>query len=128
MDARPCGTVVADPVHIKQLWTNLISNAIKYTPRGGQVAIGLFPKDGTIVGIVRDTGIGIAKEDLPHLFREFFRTEQARALTQHGTGLGLSIAKQIVQQYGGNINVESELGKGTQFTFQLPRDNDGSGD
>lgn len=120
VETQPCGTIIADEAHIKQLWTNLISNAIKYTPPGGQVMVRLFSKGGAIVGITKDTGIGIAKEDLPHLFEEFFRTDQAKAFAQHGTGLGLSIARQIVEHYGGEITVESELGKGSQFTFRLP--------
>ena len=121
LETRPCPPVIANPAHIKQLWTNLISNAIKYTPAGGRVAVRLFPEDeGAVVGEVEDTGIGIAKEDLPNLFKEFFRTDQAKALTQHGTGLGLSIVKQIVQRYNGHIRVESELGEGTKFTFRLP--------
>jgi signal transduction histidine kinase len=120
VETHPCGTIVADPMHIKQLWTNLISNAIKYTPRGGQVTVRLFREGTTIVGVVSDTGIGIAPEDIPHLFDEFFRTEQARALAQHGTGLGLPIVRQIVQQYGGEITVKSTLGKGSEFTFRLP--------
>lgn len=117
-----CPPIVADPAHIKQLWTNLISNAIKYTPDGGRIDIRLFPQDGIVVGEVADTGIGIAEADQPRLFEEFFRTEQAKAFAQHGTGLGLSIVKQIVQAYGGEIEVESELGIGTQFTFRLPAD------
>jgi signal transduction histidine kinase len=120
VEMQPCGTIVADPMHIKQLWTNLISNAIKYTPRGGQVTVRLFREGSTIVGVVSDTGIGIAQEDIPHLFDEFFRTDQARALAQHGTGLGLPIVRQIVQQYRGEIAVKSALGKGTEFTFRLP--------
>jgi len=121
LETRPCPPVIANPAHIKQLWTNLISNAIKYTPAGGRVAVRLFPEDeGAVVGEVEDTGIGIAKEDLPNLFKEFSRTDQAKALTQHGTGLGLSIVKQIVQRYNGHIRVESELGEGTRFTFRLP--------
>jgi signal transduction histidine kinase len=112
--------VVAEPSHVTQLWTNLISNAVKYTPKGGRVLVRLFPKDGIVVGEVQDTGIGIGEQDLPRLFQEFFRTEQAKAFAQHGTGLGLSIVKQILQDYGGDIRVESELGKGTRFTFWLP--------
>jgi len=115
-----CPPIVADPAHIKQLWTNLISNAIKYTPDGGRIDVRLFPQDGIIVGEVADTGIGIAEADQSRLFEEFFRTEQAKAFAQHGTGLGLSIVKQIIQEYGGDIQVESELGKGTKFTFRLP--------
>jgi len=118
----PCPPIMADPTHMKQLWTNLVSNAIKYTPRGGRVTIRLFPQAGTLVGEVKDTGIGISQEDQSRLFEEFFRTEQAKAFAQYGTGLGLSIVKQIIQEYGGEIHAESELGKGTQFTFWLPVD------
>ena len=117
---QTCPQVSADPAHVKQLWTNLISNAVKYTGKGGQVTVRLFTEGEAVVGVVRDTGIGIAEEDLPRLFEEFYRTDQAKAFARHGTGLGLSIARQIVEQYGGEIAVESQLGKGTQFTFRLP--------
>jgi len=120
VNAQPCRPIQADPVHIKQLWTNLVSNAIKYTPEGGHVTVRLFAQGGMLTGQVQDTGIGIAKEDQARLFEEFFRTDQAKAFARHGTGLGLAIAKQIVEQYGGDIAVESELGKGTQVTFRLP--------
>ncbi len=122
-----CPPLIADPAHIQQLWTNLISNAIKYTPPGGQVTVRLFSEEGTIIGQVADTGIGIAAEDLPRLFQEFFRTEQAKTLTAQGTGLGLSIAKQVVEEYGGDIQVESALEVGTAFTFRLPVALDGEG-
>jgi two-component system sensor histidine kinase/response regulator len=123
METRPCPPVTANPSHIKQLWTNLISNAIKYTPAGGEITVRLFPDDeGAVVGEVQDSGIGIAEKDLPHLFQEFFRTDQAKAVTPHGTGLGLSIVKRILELMGGDIGVESELGKGTKFTFHLPAD------
>jgi signal transduction histidine kinase len=115
-----CPPVLADPGHIKQLWTNLISNAIKYTPEGGKVRVHLRAEDGIIVGDVEDTGIGIPAEDMPRLFEEFFRTEKAKAFAQYGTGLGLSIVRQIVTECGGDISVESEVGKGTRFTFRLP--------
>ncbi len=122
LDVRCADTppILADPVHIKQLWTNLISNAIKYTPQGGKVRVHLSAEDGSVVGDVEDTGIGIAPEDMPRLFEEFFRTEKAKAFAQYGTGLGLSIVRQIVTECGGEIAVESEVGKGTRFTFRLP--------
>jgi len=124
VEIHPCPPVTANPAHMKQLWTNLISNAIKYTPAGGKIAVRLFPEgEDTVVGEVKDTGIGIAKKDLAHLFKEFFRTEQAKAMTQRGTGLGLSIVRHIIQQYGGYIGVESESGVGTKFTFRLPSTN-----
>jgi two-component system sensor histidine kinase/response regulator len=116
----PCPPIVADPSHIEQLWTNLISNAIKYTPARGRIAVRLSSRDHTIVAQVEDSGIGIAEKDLPLIFQEFYRTEQAKTFAQHGTGLGMSIVKQIVRQYGGDIHVESKLEEGTQFTFWLP--------
>jgi two-component system sensor histidine kinase/response regulator len=120
VDCSDCPPLLADPVHIEQLWTNLIANAIKYTPEGGRVTIRLFSEGGLLTGRVADTGIGIAEGDLPHLFQEFYRTDQAKAFAQHGTGLGLSIVRQIVREYGGEVDVKSELGKGSQFTFRLP--------
>ena len=120
LDCHDCPPIYADPDHLKQLWTNLVSNAIKYTPDGGSVSIGLWPENGVVVGSIRDTGIGIGKEDLPRLFEEFFRTEAAKTFAQYGTGLGLSIVKQVVDEYGGQIQVESEVDKGTCFTFRLP--------
>jgi two-component system, sensor histidine kinase and response regulator len=115
-----CPPILADPGHIQQLWTNLISNAIKYTPNGGKVRIHLRAQDGVIVGDVEDTGIGISAEDMSRLFEEFFRTEKAKAFAQYGTGLGLSIVRQIVTECGGEIDVQSEVSRGTRFTFRLP--------
>jgi two-component system sensor histidine kinase/response regulator len=118
MDKRP--EMLADEEHLKQLWTNLISNGIKYTPSGGSVVASLDEKDGQIVGVVSDTGIGIAADDLPRIFEEFYRTPQAKQMEEHGTGLGLPIVKEIVETYGGSIDVESKLDEGTTFTITLP--------
>jgi signal transduction histidine kinase len=112
--------IAADADHMKQIWRNLISNAIKYTPEGGRISMTLQADDKQIIGTVADSGIGIAEEDIPHLFQDFFRTEQAKASGEIGTGLGLSIVKQIVESYGGEIRVTSRLGQGTRFTFTLP--------
>lgn len=116
--SRPMIAVQRD--HLKQIWTNLISNAIKYTPEGGRIGVSLLTQDTKIVGAVADSGMGIAEEEQQHLFQEFFRTEQARASGQIGSGLGLSIVKQIVEAYGGSIKFSSVPGAGTQFTFTLP--------
>jgi two-component system sensor histidine kinase/response regulator len=113
--------MLADKEHLKRLWTNLISNAIKYTPSGGRVVASLEQKDSQIVGMVSDTGIGIAADDLPRIFEEFYRTEQAKKIEGHGTGLGLPIVKQIVESYGGTIHVDSKQGEGSTFTFTLPQ-------
>ena len=104
----------------KGVWTNLIGNAIKYTPSGGSVTVTLRSEAGQVIGQVSDTGIGIPKEALEKLFHEFYRADNAKAIAAHGTGLGLAIAKQIVEGAGGHITVESELGSGSTFTFTLP--------
>jgi len=117
-EANP--TVLATRDHIRQLWTNLISNAIRYTPEGGSVSVSLAMRDGMVEGVVEDTGIGIAAEDLPRILDEFYRTRTAKEMVSGGTGLGLPIVKRIVETYGGNISVESEVGKGSRFTFRLP--------
>ena len=108
------------PQHAKQLWTNLVSNAIKYTPPGGRVHIALCTQDGHLVGSVRDTGIGITAEELPLIFQEFYRTKASKAHTQMGTGLGLAIVKRLLETYGGTIRVESTPGEGSCFTFTIP--------
>jgi signal transduction histidine kinase len=113
-------TVVAQRAHLAQIWNNLISNAIKYTPKGGTIRVTLHLDGDQWVGSVADSGIGIGPEDLPHLFQDFYRTEQAKATGEIGTGLGLSIVRQIVESYGGRIKAESALGQGTRFTFFLP--------
>ena len=112
--------VEATPEHVKQLWTNMISNAIKYTEPGGIVVVSLAQNPSYVVGVVRDTGIGMTPEQLSHIFDEFYRTEEAKAMERQGTGLGLSIVKRIVETYGGRVWVESEKGKGSKFSFALP--------
>jgi signal transduction histidine kinase len=106
--------------HLKQIWTNLISNAIKYTPDRGHIAVRLRVEGNHLLSTVEDSGMGIAEEDLEHLFQEFFRTDQAKDSGEIGTGLGLSIVKQIVEAYGGEITVSSNPGQGSRFTFTLP--------
>ncbi len=113
-------SVTADPKHLEQIWTNLISNAIKYTPRGGQITVKLQSEQDTARGTVADSGIGISADDFPHLFEDFFRTDEAKATGEIGTGLGLAIVKQIVESYQGEISVTSEPGQGSRFTFTLP--------
>jgi signal transduction histidine kinase len=112
--------IYADRDHLKQIWTNLISNAIKYTPTGGRIAVRLQADEDCLIGVVEDSGIGIAEQDQQHLFQEFFRSDQAKASGEIGTGLGLSIVKQIVDSYHGEIKVTSKSGQGSRFTFILP--------
>jgi two-component system phosphate regulon sensor histidine kinase PhoR len=112
--------VLANPDQIKSLWNNLISNAIKYNRDGGRVEIELHRVGDRLVARVSDSGIGIPPEAMARLFSEFFRADNAKALTRSGTGLGLSIVKEIVERVGGRITAESELEKGTTFHFWLP--------
>lgn len=106
---------------IEQVLVNIISNAIKYTPEGGNVTVSTMHMYNDIYIKIKDTGIGIPKEDLPHVFERFYRVDKARSRQQGGTGLGLAIAKEIVEEYGGTINVNSQLNKGTEFvvTFSV---------
>src|SRR6266852_6186453 len=115
--------VPVDRSRIRQLALNLIENAVKYTPRGGQVSVELGSHDGRVVFSVADTGIGIAPGDLPHVFDRFWRADSARTRTSEraGTGLGLAICKWIAEAHGGTIEVQSRPGRGTTFTVGLPR-------
>lgn len=108
------------PRHAKQLWNNLVSNALKYTPDGGTVRVSLHEQDGYLVGAVEDTGIGIPADEIPLVFEEFYRAKAAKAQTQMGTGLGLAIVKRILEAYGGSIEVESVPDQGSTFRFRLP--------
>jgi heavy metal sensor kinase len=118
---RPC-KIAVDRSRIRQLLMNLLSNAVKYTPQGGSVAIDCSQDNGHVVLSVRDTGVGIAPGDLPHVFDRFWRADQARSRTgqRPGAGLGLAISKWIVEAHGGTITVQSRPGRGTTFTVTLP--------
>jgi len=115
--------LAVDRSRVRQLALNLIENAVKYTPRGGQVSVELGSSDGRVVFTVADTGIGIAPGDLPHVFDRFWRADSARTRTSEraGTGLGLAICKWIAEAHGGTIEVQSRPGRGTTFTVGLPR-------
>ena len=114
--------LVAQTEHIRALWLNLLSNALRYTPAGGRITIQLNAEENrrTIIGSVADTGIGIATEEIPRIFEEFYRTDAARAMQETGTGLGLPIVQQIVAMYGGTIELESAVNQGSTFRFVLP--------
>jgi two-component system phosphate regulon sensor histidine kinase PhoR len=110
--------VPADRGRVRQVITNLAHNAIKFTPPGGKIKIITRTIEGSAVVDIADTGIGIPKEDLPHVFERFYKGDKARA--GEGTGMGLAIAKHVIEAHGGNIRVESEEGKGATFSFSLP--------
>lgn len=112
--------VMADQVRIAEVITNLLANAINYTNPGGRVTISTSVSPTEVTTIIKDTGIGIPKEALPHLFNKFFRVSNQEQPTRKGTGLGLYIAKSIINRLNGKIWVESEFGKGSKFIFTLP--------
>ncbi|MBM7582665.1 signal transduction histidine kinase [Caldicoprobacter guelmensis] len=113
-------TVYGDAVKLRQVVSNIVDNAIKYTPEGGRVTVEVYKGVENAVIKVSDTGIGIPAKDLPHIFERFYRVDKARSRATGGTGLGLSIAQKIVLQHGGNIRVVSEEGKGSTFYVELP--------
>jgi len=118
-DIRPA-RVLADEEGLTELVTNLLSNAIRYTPDGGDVAVAVSRDAGRAVLVVTDSGIGISGEDLSHIFDEFFRSSAAKEAVQHGTGMGLAISKKLVESFHGTIDVRSEPGHGSTFTVRLP--------
>jgi signal transduction histidine kinase len=119
LDAHP--PLKANPRLITQMWRNLIDNAIKYTEKG-EIAIRVKAMGNQIMGQVIDTGIGISPADIPYVFDKFFRAKRPCVEEVSGTGLGLSLVKSIVEEHGGQVWVESELGVGSTFTFTLPLD------
>jgi signal transduction histidine kinase len=112
--------IQADSEALRRALLILMDNATKYTPRGGSVRVELSRSNGFAVASVSDTGIGIASEDIHHVFDRFWRADKARSREQGGAGLGLSIAKWIVDMHGGSISVESEPGKGSVFAIRMP--------
>lgn len=112
-------SVIGDVARLKQVFINLINNAILYTPAGGAVSVELFDDADHVYVKVSDTGIGIRKEEIPRIFERFYRVDKARSRNTGGTGLGLSIVKHLVEAHEGTITVESEIGKGTTFTVTL---------
>jgi signal transduction histidine kinase len=113
--------IMADPTQLERVFLNLLSNAVKFTPEKGRISILIEDKDKLIEFSVEDSGIGIPKQDLDKVFEEFFRSDNAQSQGIKGTGLGLSLIKQIIEAHKGRIWAESDLGKGTKFTFTLPK-------
>jgi signal transduction histidine kinase len=112
--------VLADRERIHQVLFNLVDNAVRFTPTGGSVQVRAARLNGTCEIRVVDTGTGIPSEHLPRLFERFYRVDPARSREDGGTGIGLAIARSVVEAHGGHIRAESEMGKGSTFTFDLP--------
>ena len=111
-----------DPQRIGQVVANLVGNAVKFTPRGGSVAVDVAPMpDGARIEVT-DTGVGIEAAELPHIFERFYRGSRANEARGSGSGLGLAIVRSIVDMHGGSVEVESAIGRGSRFTVTLPRD------
>jgi signal transduction histidine kinase len=111
----------ADPDDLHLVWTNLLENAVHYSPEGGTVEIVVGRRaDGRATVTVEDHGVGIPAEDLTHIFERFYRGDPSRTRSTGGFGLGLAIAKALVEAYGGTIAAESTPGKGTRMTVELP--------
>lgn len=122
MPEVPAVSVLGDHTRLRQLFLNLTTNALKYTPRGGSVDLSLTCHDRTASFSVRDSGLGISAADLPHIFERFYRADRARSRTPErgGFGLGLAISQWIAEAHGGTIAVRSRLGRGSTFTVTLP--------
>jgi signal transduction histidine kinase len=112
--------VFADRERVHQVLFNLLDNAVRFTPAGGRVTVSASRHDGSVDVAVADTGPGISAEDLSRVFERFYRVDRSRSRDDGGTGIGLAIARSVVEAHGGRIWVESEPGRGSTFTFELP--------
>jgi two-component system phosphate regulon sensor histidine kinase PhoR len=122
VDAAPnAGSVEADGALMERALSNLVDNALKYTPEGGRVRVWGGTDNGQTILSVEDNGMGIPEADLPRIFERFYRVDKSRSRDLGGTGLGLSIVKHIIQLHGGTISVKSTVGIGSTFTIRLPR-------
>jgi PAS domain S-box-containing protein len=113
-------SILGNATELSRMFTNLLSNAITYTPLAGQITLRTYVDEGGVVIEIQDTGIGIAEEDIPHIFERFYRADKARSSHSGGTGLGLAIVKKIVDLHDGRIEVQSVVEKGTTFRVWLP--------
>ena len=112
--------VAGDPARMRQILDNLLSNAMRYTDRGGTVTVRTFSEAAHGVIQVIDTGIGMSPEELPHVFDRFWRSDKSRARSRGGAGIGLAIVRELVRAHDGRIDVNSHIGEGSTFTVRLP--------
>ncbi|MDQ3938541.1 MAG: cell wall metabolism sensor histidine kinase WalK [Chloroflexota bacterium] len=118
-------TILGDGQRIGQLLTNLVHNAVKFSPAGGDVTVRLRPEAGSVIVEVQDQGVGIPRQELERIFERFYKVDRARSREGGGTGLGLAIARHIVERHGGSISAESTEGVGSRFFVTLPRQPEG---
>lgn len=112
--------IVGDESLLNQVWMNLITNSIKFTPNNGEIEVSLIQENDKVLIKVQDTGIGISDEDQVHIFERFYKADKSRDRTTIGNGLGLSIVKKIIEMHNGIVYVKSEVGKGSIFIVELP--------
>lgn len=121
LEDMPLPNIAGDGDRLVQVFTNLVDNAIKHTPEGGQVRLRALFQDAGVLIAVMDTGVGIPADDLPRIFDRFYQVDKSRQRgSREGVGLGLTITKQIVEAHGGKISVSSDEGRGTTFSVWLP--------
>jgi signal transduction histidine kinase len=116
-----CSEVTADRDRISQVLINLMSNAVKYTPDGGEIRIILSDTEDSAVFNIMDNGTGIPEEELPHIFERFYRADKSRNRNTGGSGIGLAIVKSIIDAHGGTVGVSSRIGEGSNFMITLPK-------
>jgi signal transduction histidine kinase len=116
----PLPPLLGDYDRLRQVFNNLLDNALRYTPPGGTITARCRVAGATLVATVSDTGQGIAPEDLPHIFERFYQADKSRSKDTGGLGLGLAISREIISAHGGRLEVFSTLGQGTTFTIVLP--------
>ena len=109
-----------DPERLREVLSNLLSNAVKFTPEGGTITMRILVDQETLLLVIRDTGQGISQEQLPHIFDRFYQTDDSSTRQGEGTGIGLALCRELVQLMGGEIQVASQLGEGTEFSVSLP--------
>ncbi len=115
------GNIRGVRVYIEEAISNLLVNSLKYTPKGGNISFRALDRGETVSIEIKDSGIGIPEDDIPHIFDEFYRARNAKAIEKMGTGLGLSITKKIIELHKGSIRLESVENKGTIFYIELPK-------
>jgi signal transduction histidine kinase len=116
----PIAPVLGDAAHLRRVLDNLLSNAMKFTEPGGEVSVALYQVGSEVIVEVADTGIGIAPENMEHLFERFYQVDGSMTRRYGGVGLGLALVKEIAAAHGGSVRVHSTLGEGTQFRISLP--------
>jgi signal transduction histidine kinase len=112
--------ILVDSRQMERVFVNLVANAVNYTPNDKTIQVETARDDNHVIFSVKDEGMGVTPEDLPHIFERFYRTAGARTTQTTGTGLGLAIVKEIVERHGGSVTAHSEAGKGSTFTVRLP--------